>query len=357
MSNEREFKQESTWRIPEDYYTLRDSPLILPERSKLRISNRIIELVNSYRRASRELQTTIPPLREEDILVCIDESLIRYQRQLSFQLQHSLRVQAFQDLAQKTGIMVQEVRPMILTEGTLPGKPILYPGHEIAGWSSADAKGTREDARQAYQEITTAKVLAHENWHRATKILLSSEGAVTVSPSDPLYYLAFATDRLLSENAASGNFIQKALAKRVLKSILDPLKDYAQHHNPAVLVEGARIFLFCDDIDGTRRVVAESGYDLNEMTVDLLTLQFMEPIWNYMRRKYLPEVAEAAIKMIMQVSVKTLGSVRFPHLLPKPFEYFSKLNLAGPMDVMSAYVNGEIPQLHARLLPKEEYFA
>lgn len=354
MSDKREF--ESTWKIPEDYREHRDSPPVLPEKSKLKITGRIVELVNSCR-TSKELQATIPPLREEDIWVCTDASLLRYQRQKSFQLQHSLRTQALQDLAQKMGATISEAQPVILTEGSIPGKPVFFPESEIAEWSSPELKATREDARQAFQEITIGNVLAHENLHRATKSIVNQENAVSVSPEDPLFHLAFATDRLLSEKAVTGNFLQRVLGRGALRGIFNQLREYAKNHHPAILTEGARIWLFCEDTDGTRRVVAESGYDLHELTVDTLTLQFMGPMINYMKGKYISEVADAAINSIMEMSASAVGSARYPQLLPDPLQYFDELNLRTPTDVLNTYVDSEIPYIHARLLPRREYFA
>lgn len=355
MNGEREF--ESTWNLPEDYYELRNSPFIPPEKSKLTVSRNIVKLANSCRYVSKDLQTTIPPLREEDIFVCTDVSLLRYQRQLSFKMQHSLRTQAFQDLSQKMGGTISEVQPVILTASSIPGKPVFFPESEIAEWSSPDYKATRRDARQAFQEITVGKVLAHENLHRATKVILDHENAMPVSPEDPLFHLAFATDRLLSEKAVAGNFIHRILGRRSFKGIFNPLREYAKGHNPAVLTEGARVLLFCDDTDGTRRVIAESGYDLNELTVDSLTLQFMGPMFNYMRERYLSEVAEAAIHSIMEMSADMIGSARYPQLLPDPLQYFDELNLRTPNDVLNTYVDSKIPYIHVSLLPGREYFA
>lgn len=335
--------------LPEDFLELRNSPVLLPERSLQRIHPRIFELVDSARRnLPRDLRVLIPPLREEDVLVCTNESLLRFIRQQAYQEQHSKRLEFLSELNGRFNVPIQDPTIMTVTEHPLPGKPVFFPESEIEVWTGQQTASLPAEVRQANMDIVTGKVLLHENIHRVTKTIVRAENAVLVAIDDPLFNMSFTSDITLAKNA------KEAGVKEFALEFTDNLRKYAMEKNPAVLVEGARILLFCDDTDGKRRIIAQSGYNLNEVTVDILTMHYINPMFEGIRRRYPSEIAEDAIYRVR--SSRVMGSAQQIHLLPNPFEYYRSLGLSRPDQVFQAYVSEQIPELHARLLPGGEYF-
>lgn len=342
-------------QLPSEIKKLRSTPLILAERSDLRISPHIIELVNNALNsmlAPEVEQGMVPLLDEECIIVCCKGSLQRQIRQQATQETHPLRLLLGERIRQRFPRALRESRyDQIFTSHDLPGKPIFYPEGEINAWQGKEAHEMREDARRAGEEITTGFILLHENLHRASKGVIKAEWAKPISPDDPLFAMAFFPDRWATAMQSVPDI------KSALEDMNKRLEDYARNHNPAVVIEGARVILFASEENGKSTMIASSGYDLNETIVELLALQLASASFiPHLRRNYSPDVASYFEKRIFDIAGKQVSNSRKQNLMEDVLPYLAELGLSTPISIFQAYANGEIPLLHAKKFPGRDYF-
>lgn len=242
----------------------------------------------------------------------------------------------------------------ISTAHELPYKPIYYPDSALCVVKKDEGDAAHDPFLKAEIEAlelaTAAKILIHENIHRATKGTHKASDAIPVDPENPLVEMAFASDRYASATAQAEN------VKRHLTSMIEELMAYARNHQPAIAIEGARIRLYCRDERGEFGSIAESGYDLNEAIVERLTIQTFPRLFDQIRQGYGIIIAGEVEERVSAASARLAGSSRQQNLLIEVLPYTEKLGLYTPEEVLHAYVDGQIPYLHMQYLANQCYY-
>lgn len=320
---------------------------IPPKESPRRVPQKVINLVNTCLSASypEEFGTLIPPLSHDSIRVFPNGPLTRFLRQMGLHTSHSMKARLGERVSALPNIVEEPSYEVIATMVSIPGRPIYYPEGELTGFIGT---GLDPEVLAALKEATSCKTLIHETFHRTPQNLIRSEDAIRISPDDPLFSLAFATERysILTQSDPK--------AVEMMNDRLAALEEYARANDPHVVVSGGQATLFCLDDDGKLRSFVESGYDLEEGIAEVLVSPTLPVLFDYLLKTYGGTITDFAEDLL----TSTLGqtSQRYQNLFGNAPSYLKSLGLKDHHDILDAHVQSSIPKLHIQHLGDREYF-
>lgn len=340
MANPSETGQLS--RKADNAFPSRAEAYLLLEPSALKVPGKTINLVN------RALAETFPaayrrraaPLKAQDIHVLKDESLVSFQYKLAEAETHSVGKRLRAPLATST-LSVKESQAMVETDSSVPNHPIYFPESELE--VLADTR-LSINTRRIVADVVMAKTFLHEQLHRkhAAKERL-------VTKDDPLFHLAFAGLRI------SAHTQQEPGKRDAILAMINQLMHYSSSHNPSVKTYGARVALLCDDTDGERRAIVDSGYDLEEAIVESLTMRAMRPILKYAQKEHPADLLQRTIHLI-NTYYSSDRSYRYRNITQEAISHLRTLGLHDPQSVLLALFDSQIPHLHVQRAKEKEYF-
>lgn len=186
------------------------------------------------------------------------------------------------------------------------------------------------------------RVLIHENVHRSTKTSGQPNEATPISPTDPIFRLAFATEEFRLSLLPAGKLHD------LLTRYKDRVIEFTANHAPVATTDGARIMLYCEDDDGPLRLIAQGGFEINEIITDLIASGPVDPLLNFIERRYDREIRDFAQKLVTESIAEYSNLFIQKGLLAKIAPYLEKLGLSTPETIIEAYLQGQIPYLHTR---------
>src|SRR3989344_4387123 len=309
------------------------------EISPFLVRSQTIRLVNQALSESfPDFFRQVKPLRNEiDVIVVRDRSSIDYYRSEMVRKVHSLRLDLLDNLSKEdpkavTQFSSKEAEPFNVTDRDIPGNPILILDSEITDVKNGNFP---EEYKRALLELGIGRVLAHEGAHHYVKEIKD----IPVDPSDPLFRMTFSFDRM------------QARSNQRFTPIIEELERFASANNPSVKINATKISLYCDDINGERKAITGSGYDLEESIVELITHRASNILIKYAEGSFSPGVA-TTFKNLFDNSFKSMDHYRMVNLTSVGLRYLSMLGIRTLEEAVDPFMSGEIPLLHSRLLGK-----
>lgn len=299
------------------------------EVSPFKITPQTVRLANQAlsKTFPRQFGTVILPLRQTDIFLIKDESLRAYAGKDMTGKTHTVRKKMLADFIGKgvREISEEEEGFTNITDRSLPGNPIFILETELT-----DIIGHRINGEQkrVIQEVSLARLLIHEGMHHSVR----PAREMPVSPQETLFGMAMSTDR------------RSAGANPHMKQAVEEIGRYAAANNPSVRIEAARVSLMCDDEDGQRRVIAMSGYDLEEAIVELIAQQSTRFLLKY--AKGFP-IDPRILGKALQNDFESMKSYRHANITSSVMPYLKGLGFAGLEDVINPFLAGDLPLIHA----------
>ena len=281
-------------------------------------------------------------LRQENVVVVKDRSSAAYHQLNSLDKTHSFRRQLLSEAVSDHPSEVREFsdkegRAMNITVRDIPGHPIFILESEITDLLNLRAPA---EFKRAGLEIGIGHLLIHEALHH----FVTEKENIPVDQSSPLFKIAFNYDN----NSIGSN--------PELKPILDQLVEYAATHNPSVRIGATRVALFCDDTDGQRREITESGYDLEESFVEVMTQKATTYLLKYGAKNF-PTPVVNAFRDMFEKSFKSMDHYRAANFTSIVMPYIAELGLNSLEEAIPLFMSSELPLLHAELTGGEFYIS
>ena len=289
----------------------------------------------------------IPEIVPQDIVVSTDQDVMRFQKQDSRFLNHPFSHQAFETYSQETGskklgLYGKTSNPMIQVLSRHPEKPIIWPLGDL----EATHPNINSSFRECVLDFNVVRSLIHENFHRTVE----PTNPIPVSQDDDLFRQSFGTDEIILASMKQDNDPKTESYEKMLNS----LKEFASSNNPHVVIDGARVQMWCTDENGRLRVLTESGYDLNEAIVEALTYSALPRLLNYVKDKHPDEYIQKCIDLTNKMAQSNLSYLR-KNILADVAAYLKEMGINTPAQTLEAYSQTKIPTLHATTYPNEHY--
>lgn len=304
----------------------------LPERSSLKIPQEAIVLTNAclYTAFPNEFGVSIPVLEEGDIRVVVNSSYAAYISRLESEIGHSY----FREESAKAS---RPRLPDFAVMPMLPGKPVFYTESMLKAYKGLS---------QLTRDQLIANSLIHESMHRAART-----DRIKVTTEEPLFTIA------LSSISNPIYLMPEGKAKEKEEAELDKLWEYIGRHDPEVEIEGGIMRLYCKDEDGSTRQITSSGYDFNEILVEIVGEKANHQLDSHIRKTQSSQRAAGLIADLRSDENSTTSMVLRKIGKKEAREYLATLGLRSDEAILTAYVNGRIPLLHVEKRPGENYFS
>lgn len=309
------------------------------EISPLLVRSQAIRLANqALSKTFPDYFNKVPPLRNEvDVIVVKDRSSSAHYQKMMTEGTHSLRHELAKGIAKRdpknlTQFSDKEAQALNITDRDIANHPILILESEIT-----DTKNTNlpEEIKKALLEVSIGKILLHEAVHHYVK----PHKEVKVDSSDPLFGMTFAYDRLTSKKHPE---------------LTNELQKFAAENDPSVQIGATKIRLYCNDKDGKRRVMTESGYDFEEAFVEIITNKASQYLIEYTKENY-GSLLAMHFKELFEKDFKSDGNYRLGNITKVVVPYLATLGIRNFDEALPAFMDGEIPLMHARIHGKKEY--
>jgi len=315
----------------EEAYAIKHFPL--PEKSKkIEINEFTINLVNKALKRSFpfEYGTIIPILRSEDVIVLSDKDYTEYSFQSHLKLIHSSNILGPKDYP---GIKSSYSKMDMQVVTYLPWKPILVKESFIVDrYKSSPTK--------ACADIIFAYLLIHEAIHRITS---QRSHQLKYTPYESFIYKAFFRGRL------AGNPERKIVTDSTRRKV-----ESSNVFGTNLGINGAIVSLNYVDKDSKLKRTEMTGYDINEAIVEYLSNIARESLVLDTQTEY-PRESGAIKKTLRADDVSSVSIIHGEYSTTKLRAYLRKIKLLGIRDLMIAFKNGKIPQLHMQYCPDEDY--
>lgn len=288
----------------------------------------------------------IPKLSDNSILLSSSSEIMNYRNQTVDANLHSF-VAAQRELLKQnfnvneTGLDEDKAWAMQYTPDGIPR--IFYPMSYIEFYNSIEDYQPFSELREAASILYPAYDIIHENIHLGARLV----EPFPIEPHGPLFQMAFEMEEFgVAENGQN----------RILRKQLEDRKSFAANNNPHITIEGTLVSLLCRDFDGEFRLIAESGYDLNEAITDRLSILPYEKMLIDIKSKYSPQTYEFIRDIITQNL--SVGSYKVENVFSSLPGYLASLgiNFKNTDELLNAYHHGVIPLLHAQRTPSRKYF-
>ncbi len=292
----------------------------LPERSRLNIPTKSIQLVNQCLKASfpQQFGREIPKLNPQDIRVITNGNWEDYFKARYAEAGHS---KVIADAAEMPRAAIE---PDFAVIPELPDKPIFFKESMLTHLSGVPKSAA---------EGLIAFWLIHENLHRAPKTRV-----ITDLEDTNLVKIGISSDLkpiFMEEDSKARNELVEKFSN---------LGDYILSNGPKVRIEGAIVSVFCRDEDGKLKQIAGRGYDMNEHITERLSLA--------PRQKLLQMIKEDKSLTNQDWFINLLqgngsASAKVEILDPQVANsYLESLGIVSDADLLKAYIEGQIPFLH-----------
>ncbi|MEI6462383.1 MAG: hypothetical protein WCO33_01785 [bacterium] len=315
----------------EEAYAIKQFPL--PEKSKkIEINEFTFSLVHEalIRAFPSEYGTIIPILRSEDVIVLADKDYIEYSFRCHLKLIHSSNILGPKDFP---GIKSTYSKMDMQVVTYLPWKPILIKESFIADrYNNFPTK--------AGADILVAYLLIHEAIHRITS---QRSHQLKYTPYEAFIYKAFFRGRI------AGNPERKIVTDSVRRKV-----ESSTVFETNLGINGAIVSLNYIDKDAKLKRTEMTGYDINEAIVEYLANIARECLVLNTKAGY-PREARAIMKTLRANDVSSVSIIHGEYTTSKLRTYLRKVKLLGIRDLMIAFKNGKIPQLHMQYCPDEDY--
>lgn len=301
-----------------------------------KIPDGCIDLVNESLRFlyPDEAGTYIPPLGPDVVHVVSDRAFDRLLTEITEEGTHSLTKEWNQKIRALQGTPSSNVAPPRASFACFPSfleKPILYKQSAYPCFASYPS------------DIIIARALLHEQMHRVAHTFT----VFPIRKGDSLLRYAFATERFLVQNA------ETVEERELLEERYASLLGYVEAHESLILVEGAGINICSEDNDGEMRVVASSGNDFNEQIVETLVRGVTPVFERHIQERYSGVASEYAEQYGGASS--NVASIHCQDLRSKVPSLFEELHVSDRRRLLHAYIEGRIPFIYSKLLPKRDY--
>ncbi len=304
------------------------------EKSKYAVPGFVLDKVNGFfsSRLPEVYGSVIPPLLKSDVIVFPQSVYAAYQREDTIAHTHPLRVKGEEEFSTTHFGRVSEIKtPLLATQAHLPGRPIVIGEEALTTVFLLDGDGPED----GYGDLL-ARYLMHEEGHRIT----TQSEPISVSKEHPLFQMAFASDLNRRDD-----WLFDPVKRQAFTDMIVGLQAHADQNNSFVVLDGASVTLFTPDENGDNKIIARSGYDLNEVLVEVLIQEETKKLV----AKY-EAMGKPNLVKLVSVEASILQSVKGNKNILLGFEdYLGSLGLSTPDTAFEAYRLSQIPQLHAQL--------